>query len=74
MAECERRERRDTSDHYDRVYAEGYERGAEAWRVIGTRAVSSAAAWACRQDSRRDAAKRRKALRDARPETRTVRI
>ena len=74
VSECAHKARRDMSDHFDPVYAEGYERGAEAYRVVGTAAVSSEAAWRCREDSRRDAAKRRKALRDARPDWRTVRV
>ena len=47
VAECARNARRDMSDHFDHVYAEGYQRGVEAYRAIGTRAVSSESAWRC---------------------------
>ena len=73
VADCERKARKDVINHFDAVYAEGYERGVEAHRVIGVKAVSSESAWICREDSRKDAAARAKRLRDARPDSRTVR-
>jgi hypothetical protein len=74
VADCERNSRRDVSKHFDSVYAEGYACGVEAHRAIGIKAVSSESAWKCREDSRKDAAKRRKALRDVRCNNYVVRV
>jgi len=72
VADCERKVRKDVSNHFDAIYAEGYERGREAYNVIGVKAVSSESAWRCREDSRKGAAARAKRLRDMRPESREV--
>jgi hypothetical protein len=74
VAECERKSRRDVSDHFDAPYAEGYMRGCEAHNAVGVKAISSESAWQCREDSRKDAAARAKRMRDARPPAATVRV
>lgn len=74
VADCERKARKDLTGHFDAVYAEGYERGVEAHRVIGVKAVSSESAWQCREDSRKDAAARAKRLRDAQPARTDLRV
>lgn len=74
--ECKAKMRRDVSNHFDTVYAEGYERGREAFNVRGDdgKDYFSDSAWSQREDSRKADATRRRALRNARPDSRGLRV